>query len=232
MAHLEIFGADIWIADGPAVTGIAGFRFPTRMAVIRLADGGLFIWSPVTLDPALKTEVEALGPVRHLVAPNSLHYMALPEWQQAFPAAKTHVAPGIAETAPHIGADAKLGDAPPADWAGEIEQAIMRGNSITTEVVFFHVKSGTTIFTDLLQQFPKGWFRGWRALVAKFDLMREVEPAVPRKFRLAFRDRAAARESIARILSWPVENVLMAHGTPVMGDGHALLARAFRWLQP
>ena len=72
MAHLEIFGTDIWIADGPAVTGIAGFHFPTRMAVIRLADGGLFIWSPVTLDPALKAEVEALGPgeIVSVIGPN------------------------------------------------------------------------------------------------------------------------------------------------------------------
>lgn len=232
MTRLMPFGPDIWIADGPAVTGIAGFRFPTRMAVIRLADGGLFIWSPVALDPALKAEVDALGPVRHLVAPNSLHYMALPEWQQAFPAAKTHAAPGLAGTAPHIAADTELGDTPPPDWQGEIEQAILRGNSITTEAVFFHVQSGTAIFTDLLQQYPKGWFRGWRALVAKLDLMREAEPAVPRKFRLAFRDRAAAREGIARILAWPVGKVLMAHGTPVTGNGRAYLARAFRWLKP
>lgn len=230
MTTLMPFGPDIWIADGPAVTGIAGFRFPTRMAVIRLADGGLFIWSPVALDPAMKAEVEAIGPVHHLVAPNSLHHMAMPEWQHAFPAAKSYAAPRLAETAPHIAFDAELGDTPPADWAGQIDQVIMRGNSITTEAVFFHVKSGTAIFTDLLQQFPDGWFRGWRALVAKLDLMRETEPAVPRKFRLAFRDRAAAREGIARILTWPTEKVLMAHGTPVMVNGRAYLARAFRWL--
>ncbi|MDX5367366.1 MAG: DUF4336 domain-containing protein [Alphaproteobacteria bacterium] len=230
MAKLQIFGPDIWIADGPAVTGIAGFRFPTRMAVIRLADGGLLIWSPVALSPAMKAEVEALGPVHHIVAPNSLHYMALPEWQHAFPAAKTHVAPGLSSAAPDIVVDAELGDAPPVDWAGDMDQAIIRGNTITTEVVFFHEKSSTAIFTDLLQQFPDGWFRGWRALVAKLDLMREAEPAVPRKFRLAFRDRAAAREGIAHILSWPAEKVLMAHGTPVMDDGRAFLERAFRWL--
>lgn len=232
MTTLNAFGPDIWIADGPAVEGAAGFHFPTRMAVIRLADGGLFIWSPVALDAALKAEVEALGPVHHLVAPNSLHYMALPAWQQAFPAAKTHAAPDLAAAAPHIAFDAELGAAPPADWAGEIRQVTMRGNAITTEVVFFHVKSATAIFTDLLQQFPRGWFRGWRALVAKLDLMREAEPTVPRKFRLAFRDRAAAREDVARILAWPVEKVLMAHGTPVTSEGSAFLARAFRWLKP
>lgn len=41
---LKEFGHEIWIADGPHVS-VAGFRCPTRMAVIRLSDGGVFIWS-------------------------------------------------------------------------------------------------------------------------------------------------------------------------------------------
>ena len=89
---------------------------------------------------------------------------------------------------------------------------------------------GTAIFCDLLQQFPPGWFRGWRALVARLDLMTGEKPRVPRKFRLAFTDRLAAREAIERVLSWPAERVLVAHGSPVFKDGQAFLARAFAWL--
>ena len=106
----------------------------------------------------------------------------------------------------------------------------MRGNRITTEVVFFHRPSGAVLFTDLIQQFPPGWFRGWRALVARLDLMTQAEPAVPRKFRLAFNDRRAALAALARILDWPAEKVVMAHGAPVQQDGRAFIARAFGWL--
>jgi hypothetical protein len=38
----------------------------------------------------------------------------------------------------------------------EIDHAVMWGNRITTEVVFFHRQSGTAIFADLIQQFPRG----------------------------------------------------------------------------
>ena len=107
---------------------------------------------------------------------------------------------------------------------------IVEGCLLTKEVVFFHAPSRTVIFTDLLQQFPEGWFSGWRATVAKLDLMVEKEPAVPRKFRLAFTNRKAARQSLSRILGWPAEKVLMAHGTPVTQDGGGFLVRAFRWL--
>jgi hypothetical protein len=62
------------------------------------------------------------------------------------------------------------------------------------------------------------------------DLMTAAEPSVPRKFRVAFGDRSAARASIHRVLAWPARKVLMAHGQPVTGDGQVFLRRAFRWL--
>lgn len=60
----------------------------------------------------------------------------------------------------------------------------MHGNRITTEIVFFHTSSGTVLFADVLQQFPPRWFSGWRAALAKWDLMLEPEPSVPRRFGL------------------------------------------------
>ena len=94
----------------------------------------------------------------------------------------------------------------------------------------WHRRSGTVLFTDLIQQFPPGWFTGWRALVARLDLMTAAEPSVPRKFRAAFVDRQGARAAVQRILAWPVERVVMAHGAPVGTGGLEVVARAFQWL--
>jgi hypothetical protein len=57
------------------------------------------------------------------------------------------------------------------------------------------------------------------------------EPSVPRKFRVAFTDRKAARNSLEQIIAWPAKQVLLAHGAPVMTDAKGYLARAFRWLK-
>ncbi|MGY5776543.1 hypothetical protein [Rhizobium sp. LEGMi135b] len=86
---LKEFGPDIWIADGPVVTAAAGFHYPTRMAVIRLTNGDLVLWSPVELTSDLRLAIEALGVVRHLVPPNSLHHTWLAEWRDAFPGRKS-----------------------------------------------------------------------------------------------------------------------------------------------
>ena len=105
-----------------------------------------------------------------------------------------------------------------------------RINLIADEAVFFHRASQTAIFTDLLQQFPTGWHSGWRAVVANLDLMVAPEPSTPRKFRVAFTRRRKAREAMRRVLEWPTERVVMAHGAPVERDGRAFLRRSFRWL--
>jgi hypothetical protein len=226
---LKEFGPDIWTADGPRVS-VAGFHYPTRMAVIRLSNGSIFIWSPIQLTDSLRADVDALGQVRHIVAPNSLHHLFLAEWKRACPGAKVYAAPGLRKKRKDIAFDADLGHAPDGEWAGEIDQVPMHGNLISTEVVFFHVKSGTILFTDLIQQLPAEAFSGWRAMVARLDLMTGLEPSVPRKFRVAFVNRRIARDSLGRILAWPAERVLMAHGTPVENDAPAFLRRAFGWL--
>lgn len=227
---LREFGCEIWTAEGSEVVAMLGFRYPTRMAVIRLAGGDLFVWSPVALTDAIRAEVDALGKVRHLVAPNALHHLFIADWKQAYPDARIYAAPGLREKRKDLVFDDELNDAPVSGWSGQIEHVVVKSNAITNEAVFFHPESGTVIFTDLIQQFPSDWFSGWRAMVAKWDIMLGQEPSVPRKFRLAFTDRRAARASLERILAWPAEKVLMAHGTPVTTDGQAFLRRAFRWL--
>jgi hypothetical protein len=148
----------------------------------------------------------------------------------AYANAKLYAPPGLRKKRKDIDFDGDLTNGPMAEWAEEIDQVVVPGNLITTEVVFFHRKSATVLFTDLIQQFPANWFSGWRAIVARLDLMVGPEPAVPRKFRSTFINRKAARASLTRILAWPAEMVLMAHGTPVNENGRAFISGAFRWL--
>jgi Domain of unknown function (DUF4336) len=228
---LQLFGDGIWLADGPLAV-VTGFRYPTRMALIRLSDGGLFVWSPVALCGPLRAEVDGLGEVECLVAPNALHDLWLEEWRAAYPAARLYAPPGLRGRRKDLAFDADLGDISDPAWSADLDQVIVQGNLITNEVVFFHRASRTAIFTDLIQRFEPSWFSGWRAVIARLDLMTAEKPQVPRKFRLAFTDRRAARTALARILVWPIDNVVMAHAPPVIGGGHAFISRAFAWLTP
>lgn len=227
---LQEFEPNIWIADGQPLIAAAGFHYPTRMAIIRGKSGNLFIWSPIELNAELRAAVDDLGQVQTIVAPNTLHHVFIQQWASAYPTARILAAPGLRAKRPDIAFSADLGNTPEDDWISDIDQVVIGDNRITTEVVFFHIESQTALFTDLLQQMPRSWFTGWRRIVARLDLMTEAEPSVPRKFRVAFKNRTSARDALARIYDWPVEKVLMAHGTPVQQGGSAFLKRAFRWL--
>ena len=228
---IEPFADDIWIADG-AVVAIAGFEYGTRMAIIRLSTNRLFVWSPIALSLEVKSQVDALGPVQFIVAPNPVHHLFVGEWAEAYPDALLYGAPELSKKRPDIGWHGALTDDPEPGWSAEIDQVVVRGRFLFGfEAVFFHRASGTVILTDLIQHFDRTWFKGWRSIAARMDLMTAPEAEVPRKFRLAFRGRAA-RAAVGRILQWPIERVLMAHGEPIRADGRAFVAQRFRWLKP
>lgn len=228
---LERFGEEIWMADGPTIA-IVGFVYPTRMIVIRLSDGTLFVWSPVALTGDLRAAVDQLGPVRHVVAPNCLHHLFMGDWQAAYPEAKFHGVPRLRTKRRDLRWDSDLDDTPAAAWSKDIDQVVVRGNWITTEVVFFHRRSRTAIVTDLIQQFEPGWFKGWRALAARLDFLTAPRPTVPQKFRAAFYNRRIARNALRRILAWPTEALLAAHAPPIRKDGREAIMHAFAWLLP
>lgn len=223
--------SDIWVASGPQVS-VAGFHYPTRMTVIRLASRDLLIWSPISLVPELKLAIEALGKVAYVAAPNRLHHLHMEDWLSAFPTATSLAPKALGKKRPDLRIDAYLDGQVPWGWKSEIDLVAVRGNLITTEFVIFHRRSRTAVFTDLIQHFSAAEFTGWRRLVAGLDLMAAPLPEVPRKFRTAFLDRRAARQGLREILDWPVERVIMAHAPIQDRDGHAFIARAFRWLRP
>jgi hypothetical protein len=47
--------------------------------------------------------------------------------------------------------------------------------------------------------------------------------------RLLVRDRAALRRSLRRVLAWPFERVVVAHGEVCERGGRQELARAYAW---
>lgn len=229
MTALNSFGPDIWVAEGPVVS-FFGFPYPTRMVVIRLRSGSLFVWSPIAPTPELKAEVEAVGTVAHLVSPNKIHHLFLKAWKDAYPQARIHALDELKKRKLALPIEALLDDAPNPEWAADIDQVVVRGSFALSEVVFFHRKSRTAIFADLIENFPPDWFKGWKGFLARLDGIVSPHPGAPREWRASFRNRKLARAALDRILAWSPEKVIMAHGIVVRNDGVGFIRRAFGWL--
>jgi hypothetical protein len=159
-----------------------------------------------------------------------LHHLFLAEWKAAYPQARLYAPPGLRNKRRDLVFDGDLGDAPEPGWTADIDQVLVRGSFAMTEVVFFHRTSGTAIFADLIQNFPCDWFKGWQGFVARLGGITGPTPGAPRDLRLSFIHRRAARESLKRILTWPIGCVLIAHGDPAPTDGAAFVRNSFDWL--
>jgi hypothetical protein len=125
---------------------------------------------------------------------------------------------------------ATLADAREPERAADIDQVVLHGSFYLTEVVFFHRHSHTALFADLIQNFPRDWFKGWRGVIARLGGIVAPNPSAPRDWRASFLDRGAARAALDRVLAWPIERVLIAHGDLPTEDGAVFVRRAFAWL--
>lgn len=77
---------DLWVQDQPL--RFLGLQVGARMTVIRTADGGLFVHSPLRPDEVLFRAVDAIGPVRAIVAPNRFHHLFIGPWAERYPASR------------------------------------------------------------------------------------------------------------------------------------------------
>jgi len=238
---LKQVGDDLWIVDGPEVVMfLYGLKvpFPTRMTIARLSNGDLWCHSPTVLTADLKAQIDGLGPVRHLVSPNKIHYVNIGAWASAYPEATTWASPGVRTMAQKkkakIRFDADLQDQAPLDWRGDLEQMIFHGNAYLDEVVFYHPKSRTLILTDLIENFePARLNQVSRSTRWLLQIGGCIGPdgQAPLDLRLAFcPKKREARRSFQRLLAWQPERLLFAHGRWCERDGTQQLLRSFRWL--
>lgn len=225
---------DIWIVDGPEIPfGTAvHLPFPTRMTVVRLPGGELWLHSPTRPSERLLAGLSTLGEVRFLVAPNTLHYWWLPEWQALFPRARTFGAPGLrhaARRAVFIATDLET-DPPPA-WDGVLDQVLV--TCAVNEVAFFHRPSRTLILTDLIENFELGRVRPWwyRALL-RLAGAADPDGRAPLDLRLTFRGprRRELRQAVRRMIAWAPHRLILAHGRWYRDGATEELRRAFRWV--
>ncbi|MFY0567865.1 DUF4336 domain-containing protein [Archangium lansingense] len=229
---------NVWLVDGPVVRMAAYgtyIPFPSRMTIVRLANGDLWLHSPTALSEPLRRRVEALGRVAHLVSPNKIHYAHIAAWKAAYPAARAWASPGVRERAASQGIavsfNAELGDTPPPEWGGELEQLVFRGSRFMEEVVFLHRASRTLLLADLIENFEADHVSPGLRWLVRLSGNLHPDGKAPLDLRLMFLGRKdVARACLKRMLAWQPERIVLAHGRCYLERGTEELRRAFRWL--
>jgi hypothetical protein len=222
---MERVADGVWVADAPF--SFFGVRLGTRMTVVRLRDGGLFVHSPVSLTPALRAEVDALGSVRHIVAPNIAHHLYVGEWKEAYPDALLHAALGLAKRRKDLAIDHELRGQVHDAWRADLDATFIEG-SMVNETVFLHRPSRTLVVSDAIQNFDSSPDLPTRLY---FKLMgMHGKRSVSRLIRPFHRDRKAVRRSLDEILRWDFDRLVPCHGDIIETGGKDALVEAYTWL--
>lgn len=225
VAALTAVADGIWCAASHQK--FLAFHIGTRMTVVRLSGGGLLLHSPVPITPALRAAVDALGTVRHIVCPNLFHHLYAGEAVTAWPQALLHGPEKLQHKRKDLKFGATLTETLHADWAADFELLTIEG-SLLGETVFYHRPTRSLIASDLVENFhhtdhlPTRWYLraggllghvGWHPLL-----------------RLVYVRRRKARASIDRLLQWPFERLILAHGEILERDAREQVRQGLSWL--
>jgi Domain of unknown function (DUF4336) len=231
---LKPVAPDVWIVDsGPHHA--MGLAVPVRMTVIQLKTGEIWLHSPTRHDDRLRSEIERLGPIRHLVAPNVAHWVFVKDWQAHCGDALAWAAPGLRQRSQVKRSGAvfhhDLGSSAPSAWADDIDQIIVPGGFGVNEVAFLHRATRTLMLTDLIENFEAEKLPVLMRPLVRLAGAMAPDGKAPAHLRFAInRKRRAAAEAAQRLVDWAPERVIFAHGRWFDTNGAAQLRHSFRWL--
>lgn len=227
---IKAVDADIWVAEQPL--RYFGLSVGTRMTVIRLVSGDLAVISPIQVSDGLVSELNGLGEVRHIIAPNLYHYLFVADFKAAYPTATFWATPGLKGKKPDLAIDQMIDSDSTSPWPG-LERLFFDGFKTLgpsgpdplDEWVFYHAASRTLILTDTAFHFDES-FPWLTQLVTKIGGgYKSLSPSMLE--RLATTDKAQVKAAAERVLSWDFDRVIMAHGSIVERDGKAQFQRGY-----
>ncbi|KAM3411730.1 hypothetical protein ACQJBY_003409 [Aegilops geniculata] len=166
----EAVKGSVWLFEQEQALGFSSVSTNTRMTVVKLRSGGLWVHAPIAPTKECIQLIKELGaPVEHIVLPTFAyeHKVFLGPFSRKFPRAQVWVAPrqwswpvnlpleffGVFRSKPLEDED----DATP--WAAEIEQKVLSSPEVGigpyVEVAFYHKPSRTLLVTDAVIFVPR-----------------------------------------------------------------------------
>ena len=231
---LKPVAPNLWIVDSGPLHAF-GMPLPVRMTVVRLYNGDLWLHSPTCFDERLQQDLEALGPIRHLVAPNVAHWTFLKEWQRHCPNALTWATPNLRKRRQvrqsELRLDHDLSDTAPTEWWGEFDQLIVPGGMGFREVAFFHTASRTLILTDLVLNLEPDKLPWLMSPLMRLAGTTAPDGRAPIYLRAVIRlKKSDAARQARKLIGFAPERVVFTHGAWFDRDAAHALTRSLRWL--
>ena len=231
-SSLRSVDRNIWVKETPFKS--LGIEVGTRMTIIRLSGGRIALISPVKLDRQTIFQIDTLGQVKYIIAPNLFHHLFFQACQNIYPEAIAICAPGLKARIPQIESD-YIFTQDKVDFNGEIEYLLLAGfpasvpteSATSNEIAFYHVESKTLILTDSVFCFDRSFPLLTQLFSRIIGCYQQLRPSISNK--LIIKDKNIIIASITKLLQWDFKRVIMAHGTIVEENAKERLKLGYEW---
>ncbi|MDB5613044.1 MAG: hypothetical protein JWQ22_697, partial [Devosia sp.] len=181
-----------------------------------------------------KAALDKIGPIAHLVAPNTVHWSYMVDWQAHVPGAAFWGVPGLrkrrAVVSSGLRLDHDLPDGEPPSWHDDIECILVKGRGVT-EAALFHRPSRTLVLTDLVVNVETAKLPWPLSVGARLVGSAAPHGKAPLYARMAFKAGGKpAAQAASRIVALQPERVIFSHGDWFENDAPAQLRRSLFWL--
>lgn len=206
---LESIGPQLWSAS-TAMKMPGGVRIGLRSTIARLDDGSVAIVSPFRFDDETAAEIERIGPVRHLIAPNAFHHMFLRAAKERWPEARLFGPPAVAKKRADLPWDVVVEDVLPPPLVGAFDAVRLAGSPRMDELVLFFRPARAVIVADLIFNVTKPPNAATSFALTLMGTRGKL--ATSRMLYLVVGDRTVATVSLEPTLAWDVARIVPAHG--------------------
>ena len=190
-----------------------------NVTLIRLRSGKMMIHSTARFTPDDVAPIRALGEPGWLLDGILRHDTFAKEGREAFPGIPSLAPGGFSEvvgfaTTPFVPA--------PVEWDGELKAMEIQGAPEARDTALLHIPSRTIILTELVFNFGPDE-SVWTKLLLHIAVGADHNPGMPRPMKSGIKNKSAFRKSLAEILSWDFDRVIVGHGDVMERDGNAKL---------
>ncbi len=212
---------NLWLLRYPLT--LLGADLNRNVAVMRLSSGDLVIHSSGPFTPEDVAAIDALGRPRWIMDVMARHDTFAKEGRAAFPEA-TYLAPeGFSET---VGFPTQpLVNQP--EWNGEVEVMLLEGVPSMKEHVVLHRPTRTLIVADLMFNFGSS-ASVWTHALMFAAVGAKHHPGMARSMRLTVKDKTALRASLAQMMIWDFDRLIVGHGEEIDSGAKSKVAEALQ----
>ncbi|WP_324281678.1 DUF4336 domain-containing protein [Cyanobacterium aponinum UTEX 3221] len=227
---LKQIDSDIWVAEQPLK--YLGINVGTRMTVIRSNSDQLSIISPIQINDAIKKQLETIGVVTNIIAPNLFHYLFASDCKNLFPYATFWADLDLKKKKPDLPIDktfdyqgGNLNDHLKYMFFDGFKTITLNGFSRLNEFIFYHPTSRTLILTDIAFNFDKSFSFSTKLVSRLIGGYNNLSPSLLEK--IATTNKNKIKSILHEILDWDFDRVIMAHGSIIESNGKEKLIKGF-----